>query len=445
MGRGAARAYLVPRGSAFVPSLLVGRATDAAWGWLRAARADAVAIAVQAAVFVPVSLHRFVDGDEGVYAFASRLAVHGKVPYRDFFYEQTPLLPYVYGAWLRLTGESWEAVRLLSVLLALATGTLLFRHVRLQVGLLPAAVALALYAVSGLVMGYFTIVKTFPLATVPMFGAYLLAHERRARAGRFAGAGLLLGLAVDARLVVVAAVPAFLVVSIRAGRTRALAAGLTVGLLPGFAFLALDPRAFFFDTLRYHALKDAGYVGDFHEKAQTAATLVGLEPTDRARGLQFLLLLVLCAAAAALPRFRSRAGFAFAIAASLGAASVLPTPTYVQYFSIVVPFLVVSSAELLRLARLRPAGLALGLGLCGYTVAAVFAVHNFTGDDPLLRPSIASGRQGRSESPSGLQSGRGRAERVARLPLRHTRGRAPGLHEPVRTRGGREDLGGVGA
>ena len=47
-------------------------------------------VAVPALVFVPVALVRFVDGDEGVYAYASRLAWQGKLPYRDFFYEQTP-------------------------------------------------------------------------------------------------------------------------------------------------------------------------------------------------------------------------------------------------------------------------------------------------------------------------------------------------------------------
>src|SRR6476659_643233 len=51
-------------------------------------------VAVQAAVLVPLAVYRFVDGDEGAYAYASRLAVHGYLPYRDFFYEQAPLLPY---------------------------------------------------------------------------------------------------------------------------------------------------------------------------------------------------------------------------------------------------------------------------------------------------------------------------------------------------------------
>src|SRR5207237_124563 len=76
-------------------------------------------------VFGPLAVFRFVDGDEGVYAYASRLALHGHVPYRDFFYEQMPLLPYVYGAWIGVLGGSWYTIRSLSALLGIATGALL--------------------------------------------------------------------------------------------------------------------------------------------------------------------------------------------------------------------------------------------------------------------------------------------------------------------------------
>jgi hypothetical protein len=41
--------------------------------------------------------------DEGFYAAAARAVVQGEVPYRDFGYTQTPLLPYVNGLIMRLT------------------------------------------------------------------------------------------------------------------------------------------------------------------------------------------------------------------------------------------------------------------------------------------------------------------------------------------------------
>src|SRR5205085_10230658 len=103
------------------------------------------AVAAQALVFGPLVVFRFVDGDEGVYAYASRLAIHGHVPYRDFFYEQMPLLPYVYGAWIAVLGESWYAIRNLLALLGMAIGALLYLHVARRRGFAVALAALALY------------------------------------------------------------------------------------------------------------------------------------------------------------------------------------------------------------------------------------------------------------------------------------------------------------
>src|SRR5690348_7510899 len=129
-------------------------------------------VGLQAAVLVPLAVYRFVDGDEGVYAYASRLAVHGRLPYRDFFYEQAPLLPYVYGPIGALTGESWYALRGLSVAFAITAGLLLYLFVRDRHGVAAGLAAVMVYAGSGLVFGYLTLVKTFALSTLLVFGAF---------------------------------------------------------------------------------------------------------------------------------------------------------------------------------------------------------------------------------------------------------------------------------
>lgn len=373
----------------------MAQAVDLVRRWSRAARADALAFAVQALVLVPFALRRFVDGDEGVYAYASRLAVHGHVPYRDFFYEQMPLLPYVYGAWVYLTGESWYSVRVLSALLAVATGTVLHRHVRLRLGHGPALVALGLYVASALVLGYLTIVKTFALTTLLVVACYVLvAGDGGGRARRFIAAGAFLGLAIDTRLVAAAVLPVFAVASLSARRLNAFAAGVGAALVPSVVLFTLGPHAFAFDNIRYHALKSSGgLVGDFHEKGQTIATVLGLEPTDRALGIQFLLLVVACALVIALRPHRPRSALTLATAAALGIASLLPTPTYVQYFSIVVPFLAIAGAEIVAIAGGRVARLALAAGLCVYAGAAVVAARHFVQHDALLRPSLESVRE----------------------------------------------------
>jgi 4-amino-4-deoxy-L-arabinose transferase-like glycosyltransferase len=343
---------------------------------------SALIVGAQTLVFGPLAAFRFLDGDEGVYAYASRLALHGHVPYRDFFYEQMPLLPYVYGAWIRIFGESWYAARSLSALAAAATGALLYLHVERRLGRWPALAAISLYALSGLVFGYFTIVKTFALASLFLFGAYVLVEARRPR---WLAAGLLVGLAVDTRLVFAAAIPAFAVLAARRrGLLSPFGGGLAVGLVPSVVFLALSPHAFVFDNLRYHGEKTShGLVGEPVQKLRTAGNLIGFGNTDHALGVQFLLLLV--AAGAALWLLRRSLPFTAAVAVSLGIASFLPTPTYAQYFCIVVPYLVLLAVELA--ARWPRAVLA---GLAAYAAAGAVALAHDVQTSPLLEPSIRS-------------------------------------------------------
>jgi arabinofuranan 3-O-arabinosyltransferase len=332
-------------------------------------------VGLQAGVLVPLSAFRFADGDEGVYAYASRLAVHGRLPYRDFFYEQAPLLPYVYGPVGWLSGESWYALRGLSVVFAAAVGLLLFLFVRERQGAATAFAAVVVYAGSGLVLGYLTLVKTFALSTLLVFAAFVLAER-----GRWVGAGLLVGFAVDTRLLLLAVAVVFIVAARR--RLLPCLTGFALGLLPSLVLFAISPRAFWFDNVRYHSLKSPnGLVGNAHEKAQTAATLLGLEPTDRALGIQFGLL-VLAAALAVV--WRRHLPLALAIAVALGIVSFLPTPSYVQYFSLLVPFLVVGAVEL------RPPPALLAVCVVAFLVPAGWATRHFVSYDPVLRPSLGS-------------------------------------------------------
>src|SRR5258708_2338211 len=83
-------------------------------------------VLVQLLVFAILAMLRTVDGDEGDYMFAARQALEGRVPYVDFLYTQTPLLPYVYGLWMKLFGLNWYAARLLSALFSTGLGTLIY-------------------------------------------------------------------------------------------------------------------------------------------------------------------------------------------------------------------------------------------------------------------------------------------------------------------------------
>lgn len=338
------------------------------WTW-----PDTLVVAAQALVFVPMAIRRYADGDEGAYLAAATLVVDGQQPYTDFLYTQTPLLPYVYGGWFELFGESWYAVRFLSVLLAAGLGLLLFRHAERRFGTGLGLAAAALYVSASLVFVWFTTVKTQALATLLLFAAYVVVDRTASpRAATWLTAGLLLGLAIDTRLIFAVAVPAFGWAALRAGAERgrsllALAGGLAVGLLPSLVFLALDPGRFVFGNLGYHAARSSdGLVGDFAQKVQVAENLLGIGTPDGGQP-QYLLLLVAAAAGAVGLRALGRpVSLALVVAALLAAGSFLPTPSYPQYFATTVPFLVLVAVEFVAGLRDRldaPARRVLALAL----------------------------------------------------------------------------------
>jgi 4-amino-4-deoxy-L-arabinose transferase-like glycosyltransferase len=144
-----------------------------------------------------VALHRFIDGDEGYYVLASRLVLLHKTPYLDFLYQQAPLLPYIYGGWMKLAGVSWTSARIFSALLTTILGALIYTQVCRETGKWAAGLAAAaLFASATFVFAWFPLVKTFSLAALLLFGAYAIVSRLSAASPRWliAAGGLLFGL-----------------------------------------------------------------------------------------------------------------------------------------------------------------------------------------------------------------------------------------------------------
>jgi 4-amino-4-deoxy-L-arabinose transferase-like glycosyltransferase len=316
-----------------------------------------------AAIVIGLALTRFVDGDEGFYALAGVLVLDGKILYEDFFYTQMPLLPYVFGAWLWLFGENWYALRALAAVFSLATAVVLYAHIRRSTrNPAWALLAVGLYGLSSLVFGWFPVGKTYAFSTGLLLGGYALvaSREREHRRAAWLACGVLVGLAIDTRLLFAVAVIPLLAAAWgsnlrHAARSRIapLMAGLAVGLTPSFAYFALTPKPFLFDNLGFHSVRSSGgLVGNFEQKLHVVLELLG--------DVQFLTLLVAAATIATLGRRRGRPiSLAFWIALALGLVSLLPTPTWAQYFCVTVPFLIAGCLETAPALR----GTAFGNGL----------------------------------------------------------------------------------
>jgi 4-amino-4-deoxy-L-arabinose transferase-like glycosyltransferase len=312
-----------------------------------------------AAVYVPMALFRLVDADEGIYLLNAKMVLNGDLPYHDFFYPQMPLLPYVYGLWMKLFGVSWYSGRLLSAFLAVALGLIVYAHVARLTRSRPLGIlAVSLFASSTLCLAWLSAAKTFSLATFLLFASYAVVFSRRHRWKYFLS-GLLLGLAIDTRLYLVVVIPLLLLHLVRTeteGRRLQIGrftTGLVLALLPNEFFLLMDPDVYFFNILGVHGIRSPfGMVGLVSQKVDLLADLLGVNPTYGNGNLQFTLLLLVTAVTLA-ARLRPKAPFQLSagIALTVIVVSLVPTPTYAQYFCIAVPFLIVNAA--LFCARLR--------------------------------------------------------------------------------------------
>lgn len=321
----------------------------------------AVVFALQFAAFGVVAALRLAAGDEGFYDMAAKLLAEGKRPWVDFFLPQMPLAPALRAAWFGVFGSTWFAARALDAVLAAACGTLLFAALRPRVGLRHAMLGVLLLGTSSFALQWFTISTTQGLSVVLLQIALHLVTAPVARASllRTWCAGSVFGLAVCTRSFFVVAGPALAYAAACSGaeaRARwrhvfvfGAGAGVVGLAMTGLAADCWD--AFWFANVTYHALRnpDATLVGGFGQKTDVLLQLVGLKPYRWAASLQFVLLTALTGLACmrvGLRDWRSRASLGVLV--SLFAVSWLPTPTFVLYFAVVIPFLIQHAVVALR-------------------------------------------------------------------------------------------------
>ncbi len=337
-----------------------------------------------------ISQQRLIDPDEGLYALTAKLVSQGQLPYLNFFWQNGPLLPFVYGFWIKQFGATYASTRMLSVLLTASAGFLVFLYVRRQTKSQAAAwVALALYISCGLIATWFTTVKTYGLTGALLVGCYVTLCWPPVRQGfaRLALAGVLFGLACATRSYVIVLAPIFAAWIIVKGQSLSDAflgllrfgLGGTVGLAPSLVLFLASPDVFMFNNIGYHALiTGSGLVGDWEQKTRTALHLMDFRKDD---GIQVVMLGVVSFATFPYLRREGGAGLmALAIALALGLVSLLPTPTFIQYDSLCMPFLIVSAtlgafgyfaaADLSSAAR-RRLNLAAGAGIAAFALSAV--------------------------------------------------------------------------
>ncbi len=117
--------------------------------------------------------------DEGAYLYASRAVYHHQLPYRDFFFLQPPVYPYVYG-FFQLFAPGFLTARLTSVVLGLLSA-LFLAGTAYKLGSRNAAfITLVLIASNSFQIYFFTITRLYALTCFFLsIGWYLIASYRR--------------------------------------------------------------------------------------------------------------------------------------------------------------------------------------------------------------------------------------------------------------------------
>lgn len=248
--------------------------------------------------YIFLSLTRAIDADEGYFLYAARLTSEGQVPYRDFFYTQMPLIPYLWGMTLGpLVSVCWIGGRLVAGALAWGAAMVFFaltgrvnRNVRARL------VLLALYLTSDFGLEWSVVVKTYVPATLFALLAWWAVPDDDSAGSdassrflaRYVLSGLCAGLALLSRLTIAPLLPLMfgtIVVRERlAGRPWSRPAlawliGSLIALAPLILLWRADPFAFRYGAWTYHNLFDPlSTQGALGAKASVAFGRIVLNP-----------------------------------------------------------------------------------------------------------------------------------------------------------------------
>ncbi|HIB67358.1 MAG TPA: hypothetical protein EYO33_20200 [Phycisphaerales bacterium] len=302
---------------------------------------------LQCVLFSVIAAHRLVDRDEGFYLMAAKLVAQGQTLYHDFAFSQMPLTAYLYGYWMAFTSVSWESGRLLSGLLTGILGGLIYGQVGRLTGKRSLAIlAVLLFSSCSFTVGWMVLIKTYAVSNLLLFGAYCLLWKDSWKYHRLAS-GFLFALSIDARLLMAAVLPVFLYATRREKQWMGWLLGCGLGLSLNLVLLLKNPQNFWFNNLGFHAMRTTGgLVGGFDQKLSVLSKMLAIQGADGSMSIQLLVMGLCTVLLAACSPSREYRVAIFSILALAGV-SVLPTPTFSQYFSTLIPFLVLCTVGLI--------------------------------------------------------------------------------------------------
>lgn len=370
-----------------------------------AAAPAGIALVLVTAVLITYSRTNAFAWDEGYHLVAAWLIAHGKQPYIDFIFPQTPLNAYWNALLLRVLGEDWRIPHTVASLLTTTSIAMVVSYVfrRLQAPLVwrgaCAATAAILIGFNTAVMDFHSL-QAYGVCLLSLVSALLLtmnAVERHGILPAF-GAGVCAGVAAASSLLTAPVAPVMLIWMLlmnragnRAAKAIALCAGFVIPSIPLLKLLIESPHNVIFGFLQYQLL--------YRKVEWDGAVMHNIGEILSWGDSSQAVLLVLLAAAGVLylrksdvpAEIKAELYLCAALAITLGGWLLVARPTFTRYFLLTVPFLAIAAAHgiyyvTIRLASRPRPWLAAGI-LCALTTYAL-AGSLFSERDDLMWKDI---------------------------------------------------------
>ena len=328
---------------------------------------------------------RLIARDEGFYLLAAKEVMSGKLPYLDFFYPQTPLFPYIFGIWFKLTNFTWESARLFTAIISSAIGLISFQYIRRRYNLLSAVAVALMISFSGMNIAWLLTAKSYGLSALILVSLYLILKEKKLRKFNLIICGILVGLLFNIRsyLVIIGFIPA-VIIFFRLKDPKKfiyLALGAFLTLIPHAFLLIADLEAYSFNNIGYHLIRsDRSSEQLAQGKLKILNYLLGFSPVAKFKGYQIAILVWSWIGLLVLNLLRSSwPSLSWFFCAVLFTISLVPSPTWLQYFSVAVPFLVICLVEISTELSKKLAPIVLGLVAIYFIYTGLADVKNYTG------------------------------------------------------------------
>lgn len=217
---------------------------------------------------VAYSQTRAFAWDEGFHILTAQLIKHGKRPYIDFVFSQTPLNAYWNAAWMAVFGESWRVTHVMAAMCSagavLLTADFVYSRFPVACWRLPMAVTAAFLAgLNVLVVRYGGIAQAYGLCLLAVVVAFRLAVRSVERHNVVAAglAGFASGIAANASFLTASVAPVLLIwilaysqIRLRWTKLAAFILGTVAAFIPVFWLFAQGPRQVLFGVIQYNAL-----------------------------------------------------------------------------------------------------------------------------------------------------------------------------------------------